>query len=288
MFYATISYGKLKPSVMPDISYLLPASSWARGMRKDGSLPTPRLPNQITHVAADCGGFVASRIWGDYKYSPAQYVDWLNRFPVGILKWAATMDYCCELPLTLGQQKAVVERQTKTTLNAWLFWQEYRGVGWAWIPTIQGWEVEDYIRHAQELKPLIEQMQAHYQAAGNPHFRVGIGTLCARASTRMIQNVVLAVQHELPEVKFHLWGVKLSFLRSRIHIPSIVSFDSAAWDRGGMGGEGLDIRNEYRAMGITQREHAFRYLLPEYLSRVNEAISSPKQMILWEANYEIR
>jgi hypothetical protein len=44
---------------------------------------------------------VATRIWGDYRFSPTQYVSWLHTFRPA---WAAMMDYCCEDELAiLGQ-----------------------------------------------------------------------------------------------------------------------------------------------------------------------------------------
>lgn len=74
-FYATIAYEQIR-QFMPGVPYLLPASSWARGMRKDGTLPAPAIPAHIPEVAADSGGFVATKIWGDYRYSPGQFDYW--------------------------------------------------------------------------------------------------------------------------------------------------------------------------------------------------------------------
>lgn len=148
---------------------------------------------------------------------------------------------------------------------------------WLWVPTIQGWEVADYVRHATEMKPLIETMAAHY---GDRGFRVGIGTLCARASTRMIQAVVLAVQRVLGPVPLHLWGVKLAVLKARVQLPQVVSVDSAAWYPGGLGRDGLEARAEKEQLGLTQREHALQVALPRYLEKVEKALQEPKQMIL--------
>src|SRR5216683_3085972 len=165
-FYATFDASNLC-SYVPDVPILLPASSWARkGLKK------PALPSRVSLRAADSGGFVASRIWGEYRYSLTEYVDWLSSWSP---QWAACMDYCCEPEL--GQ--VTRERQDKTTTNVYRAWQDYRATPWAWVPTIQGLEPADYLRHALELKPVIDEMQAHYQ--GNPAFRVGIGTLCRRA-----------------------------------------------------------------------------------------------------------
>jgi hypothetical protein len=86
-FYATIDADSVR-SDMPTVPYLLPASSWARYNTR-----SVRLPRRLRHVAADGGGFVATRIWGDYRYSPQQYVSWLHTFRP---ESAAAVAYCCE------------------------------------------------------------------------------------------------------------------------------------------------------------------------------------------------
>jgi hypothetical protein len=35
----------------------------------------------------------------------------------------------------------------------------YPDVHWAWVPTIQGWQIDVYVRHAAELAPLIAELQ---------------------------------------------------------------------------------------------------------------------------------
>lgn len=266
-FYATMSCDHLR-SYMADTPVLLPASSWSRiKMRK------PNLPPHVRHVAADSGGFVATFKWGDYRYTPAEYVRWLRTFNP---RWAATMDYCCEEEIT-GKNEGVVRfRQDRTTDMAHHFWEQYRDVPWAWVPTVQGWEVADYVRHARELKPLIDEMQA----AGHPDFRVGIGTLCHRASAQMVRDVSRAVATELPGVPLHLWGVKLSVLQARYELPQVVSVDSAAWDQAGFGRDGIRTRDEQRALGMKQKEYAHKIALPRYLRKVEAALNRPKQLSL--------
>lgn len=265
-FYATISYGKTDDS-MPDIPWLLPASSWSRG-----GLPKPKLPPHVKHTAADSGGFVATFKWGDYRYTADEYVEWLDTFNP---RWAATMDYCCEPEIT-GQNDGVVrERQQRTSDMAYEFWRNYRDASWAWVPTIQGWEVEDYRRHAEELKPLISD----WRRQGKDDFRVGIGTLCRRASVSMIQQVVMTVTDVLGDVPLHLWGVKLGTLKSRVELPNVVSVDSGAWN--GLFGRGAeDARKYMRQHGLTQKQYELQVALPRYLSKVEQALSQPRQMTL--------
>lgn len=265
MFYATVDADSIRP-YMPDVPVMLPASSWARK-----GLKPVRLPAHISTRVADCGGFVATRRWGDYRYTPDQYVDWLMSFSP---QWAATMDYCCEDEITAGRPGLVRERQHRTTEMAWCFWETYRDVPWTWVPTIQGWTVQNYRAHAREMWYLIQRMVEHYQRGGQ--FRVGIGTLCARADTATIQDVVAAVADELPGVPLHLWGVKLGFLKSPVAVhPAVVSIDSAAWNA--LYGRG---RDGFHESGLTQREYVYRVRLPEYLHKIEAALSGVKQASL--------
>src|SRR5579859_3787900 len=117
VFYATIDADSIRSS-MPNVPYLLPASSWARY-----NLRRPNLPAHLTHTAADSGGFVATlRNKGIYTYTPQQYATWLMSWSP---RWAATMDYCCEDEITLGTPGLVRERQEQTTRMARYFLRRF-------------------------------------------------------------------------------------------------------------------------------------------------------------------
>lgn len=166
-FYPTVSCGEIGKYSLIETA-LLPVSSWAgyalrnqerRGLPTDmviGRIPVPKTPACMTNIAADCGGFVATKKWGDYKYSPEQYVEWLDALKP---TWAAMMDYCCENEITSGKHGVVRDRQQRTTGMAYRLWDEYREKPWVWVPTVQGWDVADYVRHVGEMKPLIEEMR---------------------------------------------------------------------------------------------------------------------------------
>lgn len=249
-FYATVDSDSIM-SYMPDVPYMLPASSWARKKMR-----SPKLPSHVTHTAADCGGYVATKVWGDYRYSPREYVDWLETFGP---RWAATMDYCCEPDLPVVTR----DRQKRTTEMAYRFWEDYADAPWVWVPTIQGWEVRDYIHHARELRPLITEMAAHY----GDGFRVGIGTLCRRADNDTIRMVVKAVAWELPGIPLHLWGVKQRALTTAL-TQRVASVDSAAWK--GMLGYHL---SEWKRPGMTQRSYSYLVALPRYLQALDDRLS---------------
>jgi hypothetical protein len=126
---------------------------------------------------------------------------------------------------------------------------------------VQGWEPDEYRRHARELRPLVEEMADYYGSGSG--FRVGVGTLCRRAHVRTIAAIVGIVEQELPGVSMHLWGVKLDALKAAIALPGVISTDSAAWS----GLFGTD-REEWRASGMTQRTWAYSIALPRYQAKV--------------------
>jgi hypothetical protein len=96
-FYPTLDSGSVR-LFLPSHPVLLPASSWARQIRRAGNaLAAPEIPEQVPEIAADCGGFMASQrakklgLEDGYTYTPAQYVAWLKRLGPR-LSWAATVD----------------------------------------------------------------------------------------------------------------------------------------------------------------------------------------------------
>lgn len=286
-FYPTISQGEIGKYSLIETA-LLPVSSWAgyalrnqqrKGLPTEyviGPIPVPKIPACMTDIAADCGGFVATFKWGGvYRYTPAQYVEWLDAVNP---TWAAMMDACCEDEITSGKQGVVQERQQFTTDMAYHLWEQYKEKPWVWVPTLQGWQVSDYIRHAGEMQALIHEMQCFYDTRGQGHiFRVGIGTLCRRASAEMIRDVVTAIASLFPTTLLHLWGVKLGLFKSPIALPEqVVSVDSAAWN--GMFGQG---RNLWKETPYSQREWCFKIQLPLYEAKVHYALSQPKQQELF-------
>ncbi|HLI06512.1 MAG TPA: hypothetical protein VKV40_08090 [Ktedonobacteraceae bacterium] len=255
-FYATFDVSSLCSYIPVGVAVLLPASSWARKC-----LRKPALPAYVTQRAADSGGFVASRLWGDYRYSLHEYVDWLATWRP---QWAATMDYCCEPEL----EQVTRERQDRTTANAWQAWCDYRHVPWLWVPTLQGWYPSDYQRHALELLPLLREMKAFY--GNHPLWRVGIGTLCRRATVETIQAVLEAVIEVLPDIPLHLWGVKLASLKS-IDVRHVISSDSAAWHGLFRAGR-KQVEREALASHMSKRAYTVRVQLPAYIAKVEQAI----------------
>lgn len=271
-FYYTASDGWIQPYMLAE-PVLLSAASFARR-----GLPTVTLPAFIPEVAIDCGAFVATK-QGGYRFTSEQYMDWVSRI-TPTPRWAAMMDLCCEDESATGQHGIVRERQQWTTEMAGYFWRTYRAAPLCLCPTIQGWTVEDYVWHAKQLRPLVEEMQAHYQAfyGDESAFRIGIGSLCRRANNQMIQQVVQAIAAELPNARFHLWGIKRKALVSTIALPpQVASSDSSAWN----GRFGREIE-QWRRSGKTERRYAWEDAAARYNSEIKAALQQPKQFSLFD------
>jgi hypothetical protein len=266
---------------------LLSAASFARYRHgRYGLLRVPRLPPGLPPVAVDCGGFVAARR-GGFDYAAVQYVQWLRQLDVA---WAATFDFPCEPELGLE----VAEQQAATTHYAYWFLEHWPEERHPWVVTIQGYLVDEYVRHAEQLAPLIFKLRnwvynrASYELdevddrvldRWHEQFRVGIGSLCRRNSVRHINPIVDAVASVLEGVPLHLWGVKRSFLSQRTSLhPQVISVDSAAGN--GRFGAGIE---RYRASGLSQRQYLHQVQLPSYRRGVAAALAAPKQLPLLQA-----
>jgi hypothetical protein len=259
---------------MPAHPVLLPASSWARQPRKaNGALLVPCIPSQVPEIAADSGGFAASLraaqlgLEDGYSYTSEHYVTWLQGLG-SRLSWAATFDYPCA-----GANAQVVRvRQERTTAMAWLFWSRYQQIT-VWVPTIQGHTPAEYRSHAQELRPLLDEMACYYGKTSA--WRVGIGGL-VRRPVETICQICRAVADALPDISLHAWGVSLRTLYSPLALPrQVISFDSSSWARV----QDSD-RAAWYASGLRQRQWTITVALPRYLAAIEHAWASPKQLAL--------
>ena len=283
-FYYTVSSKEMRPS-MPPVPVLLSAASFVRE-RKDGSiyLRSPQLPNSIVTKGADCGGFVAATCWkGCYRFSPLQYVRWIDSWQP---QWAAAMDMPC-LSETLGDPGASVveERQQYSTKMAELFWSEYRCAAWTWCPTITGWSPSQYEHHARQLAPLIRAMFLYYYDPGwgepedeehESTFRVGIGGLCGRAKPAFVLDIVQRVSAIIgSDIPLHCWSVKLKTIQAGVQFPGVVSSDSGVWNS--LWGREHERR---RASGLTVVQYSWQVAQPNYERKIAVAQAKPQQRCL--------
>jgi hypothetical protein len=282
-FHTTISSKELRPD-MPPVPFLLSAASFIREDSKGRcSLRKPRyLPASMVR-GADCGGFTAAMRWGGrYRFTRDQYLVWLAAWHP---QWAATFDLPCFSESGGYPGPTVVEeRQRWATEKAWEFWDLHWDTPWTWTPTITGYKIEEYERHARNLTDLIRRMQAYYSDPGRIDddeesvyfenaFRVGIGSLCGRASPAFILEVVTRIQAIIgADIPLHLWGIKLKTLQSGIVLPGVISCDTGAWN--GLYGKEHEKR---RKSGLTVVEYSWQVKHPVYMRKVARAQQHPQQ-----------
>lgn len=195
--------------------------------------------------ALDSGGFVAMKLHGGYRFTPAQYLElaWSYGWT-----WWASMDFCCE-PEIAESPETVRERvdRTASTLlelrRLCAVWRDQavdadafhllRGLPdalddyearWADpVPVLQGWRPEDYVRSA-DLTDIV--LDGRWPAL------VGVGSVCRRSlhGEAGIVRILDRLDIELPpETRVHLFGVKGQAWKAlRVH-PRVASADSQAW-----------------------------------------------------------
>src|SRR5439155_24111986 len=132
----------------------------ARQRGRPGALDVPKVPAQVPAIAVDPGGFVAAT-HGGYRFCWADYEIWLARLG-SRLSWAAFPDLPCEQSLA-PLEVQVRARQEQTLQWAWELWgghddtenwEVQRRRPWAYVATVQGRTVREYVWHAEQLARL--------------------------------------------------------------------------------------------------------------------------------------
>lgn len=201
------------------------------------------LPQAIAPWALDSGGFTELRDHGQWRIPPEQYVEEVRRYrdEIGMLDWAAPMDWMCEPWVIEGGERgghrfhgtglSVQEHQRRTVDN--LLHLRRIAPDLPFIPVVQGWELQDYLDCVQMYA------DAGVDLADEPV--VGLGSVCRRQATAEIAEIVTALSGL--GLRLHGFGVKTSGVADYGDLLS--SADSMAWSFG--------ARFEQRMSGCTHR-----------------------------------
>lgn len=190
--------------------------------------------------ALDSGGFSEISQFGYWRTSPRDYVRAVMRYDreIGRLEWAAPQDWMCEPAMIRGgiidgkkvpgTGLSLLEHQQRTVAN----FIELQHL-WAWecelndyfsecpfMPVLQGWDWDDYIRCAD----MYEAARVHLE----DYPIVGLGSVCRRNKPsellRVLENVIPRLT---PWVALHGFGMKTTGLEVAGHL--MTSSDSASW-----------------------------------------------------------
>lgn len=189
------------------------------------AMPKRRMPRARTSWCLDSGGFSALdkgawhlRTRHPYRFTTTEYAADVRRYQqeIGMLDWAAPMDWVCEPFVVWKHDLGVRVHQERTLAN---FAQLRADLGDVIIPVLQGWEAADYAAHVEM-----------YDSAGfdlRQERVVGVGSVCRRLADTEIGSVLRLV--ESYGIRIHAFGVRGNALVRYAEI--LASADSQAWSK---------------------------------------------------------
>jgi hypothetical protein len=87
------------------------------------------------------------------------------------------------------------------------------------LPVLQGYRPEEYVQHIRM-----------YGDRLKPGMWIGVGSVCKRnGDPRAIEDVLLAIHAERPDLRLHGFGLKSTALKSGIVDQLLFTADSMAW-----------------------------------------------------------
>lgn len=184
----------------------------ARRLRDQKAWPAGGAP-----WALDSGGFTELSKYGRWVTTAAEYVADARRWAemVGLPEFAAPQDWMCEPVMISKTGLTVAEHQARTTAN-YLDLRD-RAPEFPFAPVLQGWEFDDYLKHAED-----------YAAAGVDLAAcpvVGIGSVCRRQATGLAESLIRELHGR--GIRVHGFGFKIDGLRRCSRY--LASSDSMAW-----------------------------------------------------------
>lgn len=71
---------------------------------------------------------------------------------IGRLDWAAPQDWMCEPHMLQKTGMSIAEHQSRTTLSVLELRRMLDGEGVPIVPVLQGWRLDDYLRHVEQYR----------------------------------------------------------------------------------------------------------------------------------------
>jgi hypothetical protein len=174
-------------------------------------------PRATCDWALDSGGFTELSMHGTWQTTPAEYVAATYRYrdEIGRLDWAAPQDWMCEPWIVDKTGLSVAEHQSRTVEN--FLTLRDMAPDLPFVPVLQGWEPDDYLRHADAYATAGVDLAAEQT--------VGLGSVCRRNDMGPICDLIWHL-HDAG-IRLHGFGVKVTGLRR--FGAALASADSMAW-----------------------------------------------------------
>lgn len=183
-----------------------------------GRLRARKGPFEVGDWIMDSQAFRTIEMHGGYPHPVEEYAGHIRRWKNnGTLLAAVSQDYMCEAFMLAKTGKTVLEHQRMTI-------ERYDALlacdtGVYIMPVLQGYDPEDYVDHLR--------MYGDRLAAGA---WVGVGSVCKRnGNIRAIEDVLLTIHHQRPDLRLHGFGVKTTALSSGLVRELLHTADSMAW-----------------------------------------------------------
>lgn len=196
----------------------------------------------VNEWVLDSGAFRTIELHGGYPEPVEAYAALIRRFAGnGTLLAAVAQDYMCE-PFMLAKTGLTVAEHQRLTIERYDALVRCDTAGIYVMPVLQGYAPETYAEHARANGDRLA-----------PGAWVGVGSVCKRnANPAAIEAVLLAIHRVRPDLRLHLFGVKLTALGSQLVRDLAHSADSMAWSFAARYG-GRDANDPAEAVRYTRR-----------------------------------
>ena len=173
--------------------------------------------------ACDSGGFSEIAEFGEWRLPVADYVDELRRYRdgIGLMDWAAPQDWMCEPVMLAKTGMRIAEHQARTTLSVLELRRRLAGEDIRIIPVLQGWRLDDYLRHVEQYAT------AGIDLAAEP--LVGVGSVCRRQALGEAASIIRA----LAALGLRLHGFGMKGEAFALYGAELATADSMAWSYAG-------------------------------------------------------
>jgi len=196
---------------------------------------------EVNEWVLDSGAFTEISRHGKYRTSVQEYANQIKRWKkCGRLMGAVSRDWMCE-PHILEKTGMTVTDHQSLTIEQYDNLLSYQ-TGVHILPVLQGYRASEYVAHMHQ-----------YGDRLTKGMWVGVGSVCKRNSKpKEIEEIVKAIKTVRPDLRLHLFGVKVTALRSEVVRDLAYSSDSMAWSFSARR-QGKDPNDYREAQRFTQR-----------------------------------
>ena len=228
------------------------ASIWRGRWRPGATWMKTYIPDHVSEIWFDSGGYTFFSKWSYYPFSGQQYIEKAEAIGAD---YVSTLDYPCEPGI---HSESNLDRIDRTVRNAR---EETRiRTPFQWVPVIQGFSLSEYGYCIETYGSLLDRVNY-----------VAIGSMCHRRKRSEISELVRYLKRELSNHHLHGFGVDRRSLTVESVYNSLYSADSQAWR--------FDIPDKSQGHLFATRKEA-SVALSRYLEKIDSLHTGPLDSLL--------